>query len=111
MITPYTSKQMKEYRTKVGKDLCQARRGKSSVSTYPWTKKGNHEKYLWTQFPETTEETTSEIWIHFKCVTAEIDVQNQYFYIPTSKCFPEQNRTATHSVKFEAGPILELLLT
>jgi len=66
---------------------------------------------MWTQFPETTEETTSEIWIHFKCVTAEIDVQNQYFYIPTSKRFPEQTRTATHIVKFEAGPILELPLT
>jgi len=42
---------------------------------------------------------------------AEIDVQNQYFYFPTSKCFPEQTRTATNSVNFKAGPILELLLT
>jgi len=46
MITPYTSKSMKECRTKVGTDLCQARWRKSSVPTYPWTKKGNREKYL-----------------------------------------------------------------
>jgi hypothetical protein len=111
MITLYTSKQMKECQTKVGTDLCQARRGKSSVPAYPWTKKGNHKKYLWTHFPEKTEETTSEIRTHVKCVTAEKDVQNQYFYFPTTKCFPEQTRTATYSVKFEAGPILELLLT